>query len=97
MTTATATSNLAFDADVTLRLKRCLLDVLRLDLDPAAIDSQTNLYDLGLDSMSVVDLLVGIETEFKLTIEVDELSAELFGSFGNLESYIQARLEGVHA
>ena len=83
--------------DVALRLQRCLFEVLKLDLAPGALDDDTDLYELGLDSMSVVDILIGIETEFGLTIEVDELSADLFGKFGTLRRYIQSRVEPVDA
>lgn len=79
------------DDDVALRLKRMLLEVLRLDIPAEAITDKTNLYDLGLESLNVVDLLTEAESEFDIIVDVEDLSEELFARFGNLRRYIQEK------
>ncbi|MDK2125940.1 acyl carrier protein [Parachitinimonas caeni] len=78
------------------RLKRCVLDVLKLDLPTSAIADETSLYELGLDSLSVVDLLMAIESTFGIAIDVEELSAELFGQFLTLRDFLQQKATHAH-
>jgi acyl carrier protein len=47
-----------------------------------------------LDSMAVVGILTAVEEELGVTIDDDEISAEIFGSFGSLLEFLRAR-EGV--
>ncbi len=78
--------------DISLRLKRILLEVLRLDIPAETINDQTNLYDLGLESLNVVELLTDAESEFDIIVDVEDLSEELFAHFGNLRRYIQEKV-----
>lgn len=86
-----APAALADDAAETLR--RIVIEVLKLELEPAAIGDETNLYELGLESLNVVELLTQIEMAFEVTIDVDDLSTELFGRFGTLAAFVQRKLD----
>lgn len=59
---------------------------------PAALEESTPL--LGaipeLDSMAVVAILAGIQQEFGFPIEDDEVSAEIFHTFGDLRRFVDA-------
>ena len=78
--------------EIANQLKQILLDVLRLDIPLEAIKDQTNLYDLGLESLNVVELLTDAETEFDIIVDVEDLSEDLFARFGNLRRYIQEKV-----
>jgi acyl carrier protein len=57
------------------------------------INSQTNLItDLGLDSIGVLQLILGIEKEFGISIENHELDSETFSTIGNLVTVIEKKL-----
>ena len=77
---------------IALKLKQILLEVLRLDIPVEAITDKTNLYDLGLESLNVVELLTDAESEFDIIVDVEDLSEELFARFGNLRRYIQEKV-----
>lgn len=46
--------------------------------------------DLGLDSTSVIELLMSLEDTIGLEIDPDELGPEVFQTVGSLTDYIEA-------
>lgn len=72
------------------RMRRVLRDVLQLGSRAATLESRSPL--LGslpeLDSMAVASVLTGIEDEFDITIEDDEISAEMFETLGTLCDFV---------
>lgn len=77
--------------DIADQLRDAVLTVLQLDLPKDAITLETNLHDLGLESMNVVELLAEMEARFDITIDVEDLSATLFSRFGNLVEFVQRK------
>ncbi len=45
-----------------------------------------------LDSMAVVSLITALEDRFDITIEDDEIGADIFESLGSLASFIERKL-----
>ena len=66
------------------RTKRIVAIVAEVALrDPGTIDASTRLYsDLGLDSLSALELLVAIEDEF--SVEIDTDAAKRIKTVGDL-------------
>ena len=79
------------EQDIAAALRDVVLNVLQLDLPKDAITLETNLHELGLESMNVVELLADIEARFDITIDVEDLSAALFSRFGNLVEFVQRK------
>jgi len=79
------------EQDIADQLREVVLNVLQLDLPQDAITLETNLHELGLESMNVVELLTDMEARFDLTIDVEDLSATLFSRFGNLVEFVQRK------
>ncbi|MCP4218956.1 MAG: acyl carrier protein [bacterium] len=78
-----------------------LLDLLKsketmsLQLDVARIDKETSLLnDIALDSIQVLELLVAIENRFKVCIDTEEISLDLFDRFGDLVEHIHQKVHG---
>ncbi|MEK7205820.1 MAG: acyl carrier protein [candidate division NC10 bacterium] len=83
--------------DVLKKLKEILMVRLRFDPQRAAeITLETTLPNtvegsLGLDSLDILELLLGIEEEFKFVIdEREDLTAEFF-SLDNLSRFVLAK------
>ena len=58
-----------------------LLDILREVLDPVAgVEMDTDLFEAGLDSMAIMQLLIAIETRLGKAIPVREVTREKFKS-----------------
>lgn len=75
------------------RLKRILNDTLQLGARADALTAQSRL--LGsipeFDSMAVVAVLTMIEDEFGITVDDDEVSAEVFETLGTLSSFVEGK------
>ena len=73
-------------------LKKMILEITQMKVSPDQISDNANLFnDCGLDSTSVVDLVVGIEEEFGITIDEDELDVKLFQDLSELAALIEAK------
>lgn len=57
------------------------------------ISEDTSLiYDLVMDSIQILELLVTIEEAFSLTYEAQDLSADLFDKVSNLISFVETKI-----
>jgi acyl carrier protein len=75
-------------ADTISVLKQIVVDITRV----ADVGDNANLFeDCGLDSMSVLDLVLAIEEKFGITITPDELDSELFQRVSNLVRFIDSK------
>ncbi|PRG69086.1 phosphopantetheine-binding protein [Burkholderia multivorans] len=78
--------------DVAATIKTCLLNSLGSTLDTALISDDTNLFDLGVDSMNMTELLLQLEQRFGFTLAPEDLSSDLFTRFGNLVSFVESHV-----
>ncbi|KES03013.1 polyketide-8 synthase acyl carrier protein [Streptomyces toyocaensis] len=62
----------AIDTDSQARIKEIVCDVLELEEDEVT-DSSLFKEDHGADSLRAIEILAGLEKEFKVTIEQSEL------------------------
>ncbi|MEU9349551.1 acyl carrier protein [Streptomyces griseoloalbus] len=62
----------AIDTDSQVRIKEIVCDVLELEEDEVT-DSSLFKEDHGADSLRAIEILAGLEKEFKVTIEQSEL------------------------
>ena len=77
-----------------MRVKRCIIDAIGLDLAPTAIPDEIALLDkgLGLDSVAILRLVAALEEEFDIEIEDNVLRPELFQSVTTLSAYMASRV-----
>lgn len=77
--------------DIQNALKDALADVLKKELPE--LEPGTRLFsDLALDSTSVIELLMALEDTLGLQIDPDELTPDVFETFGALTAYVAACL-----
>ncbi len=79
------------------KVRKVLLQVLkRVDPNLSAKDitRETPLFGkgIGIDSIGIHQLVVGLEEEFDIIIEDDEVGTELFASLGALADYVSAKV-----
>lgn len=76
-------------------VKALSLNILQTDDSAGTIDLDTPL--LGhlpeFDSMSVVAILTAIEEQYGVSIEDDEVSADIFESWRSLTEFVAAKLD----
>ena len=76
--------------------KEVLVSVLGIEDRAATIEAGTPL--LGslpeLDSMAVLELVAALEQRFGVTIDDDEVTAEVFDTLGSLAALVDEKLPG---
>jgi acyl carrier protein len=78
--------------DIPAVLKACLQSVLGSTVPADLVQDETNLFDIGIDSMNMTDLLLGIEKRFNFTLAPEDLSSDLFLRFANLTAFVQSHV-----
>ncbi len=72
------------------KLKEIIAEVLSVDKDEVTLDT-TFMDDLGADSLDVYQIIMGIEQEFELTVDTDEV--ENIKTVGDAVELIKAARE----
>ena len=68
--------------DLAPRVKDLIVRRLKLDIDPTTIQSDAPLFGegLGLDSIDALELVLGLEQEFGIKVEDEEVGVKAFAS-----------------
>ena len=69
------------------RVKNVIVDQLSVDADEVTLEASF-VDDLGADSLDVVELIMGLETEFD--IEIRDEDAEKISTVGDAVEYIKS-------
>jgi acyl carrier protein len=83
----------AVGADVQDRVLALVEAILKQNSIAARVGPETRLVDVGLTSMDMVSLMLGVEAEFDFTIPQPEITPENFQSIETLESLIVRQLQ----
>jgi acyl carrier protein len=80
--------------DTLTQIKKILRDTLNLSdrADRLTADSALLGGVPEFDSMAVVTVMTALENEFDITLEDDELSAEVFATVGSLAEFVSTKL-----
>jgi acyl carrier protein len=81
------------DDGIRARITALVGDILAQNSITAAIGPDTLLVDIGLTSMDMVNLMLGVEAEFDFTIPQEQITPENFQSVRTLERLVSAQLQ----
>ena len=75
------------------RVKELIVRRLKLDVDPASIENAAPLFGegLGLDSIDALELVLGLEQEFGIKVEDEEVGVKAFASVDALVDFIEQK------
>ena len=87
----------AFDTDVRERIIKLVKGILEQNSLTANVTPAARLVDIGLTSMDMVNLMLGVEAEFDFTIPQPEITPENFQSVEALRRMVVSQLQPVKA
>jgi acyl carrier protein len=87
----------SFSADVQLRVLALVKAILEQNAMAVEVGPESRLVDVGLTSMDMVNLMLGVEAEFDFTIPQSEITPENFQSVETLQLMIVNQLQPEHA
>ncbi len=85
----------ALTTDIRSRVMALIKAILEQNAISATVDPDTRLVDVGLTSMDMVNLMLGVEAEFDFTIPQPEITPENFQSVKSLEAMVIGQLQAV--
>ena len=87
----------SFDADIRRRIVVLVQTILEQNSIAADVHPDARLVDVGLTSMDMVNLMLGVEAEFDFTIPQAEITPENFQSVETLERMVAQELRATQA
>lgn len=86
-------SDTATASELKDRIKRVIVERLKLDVEPSEIDNGQSLFGegLGLDSIDALELVLGIEQEFGVKIEDEEVGSRALASVDSLAEFVESK------
>ena len=78
--------------DVRNRIVTLVKSILEQNAMSVQVDPDTRLVDVGLTSMDMVNLMLGVEAEFDFMIPQDQITPENFQSVETLERLVAGQL-----
>ena len=87
----------SFDADIRRRIVVLVQTILEQSSIAADVLPDSRLVDVGLTSMDMVNLMLGVEAEFDFTIPQAEITPENFQSVETLERMVAKELRAAQA
>jgi acyl carrier protein len=87
----------SFDADIRGRIVVLVQTILEQNSIAADVHPDARLVDVGLTSMDMVNLMLGVEAEFDFTIPQAEITPENFQSVETLERMVMKELGAAQA
>jgi acyl carrier protein len=83
----------AVTTDIRTRVMALVKAILEQNAITASVEPDTRLVDVGLTSMDMVNLMLGVEAEFDFTIPQAEITPENFQSIKSLELMVAGQLQ----
>ncbi|MEY9125251.1 acyl carrier protein [Bradyrhizobium yuanmingense] len=83
----------SFYSDLRNRITKLVKGILEQNSLAAEVTPSAKLVDIGLTSMDMVNLMLGVEAEFDFTIPQSEITPENFQSVETLERMVAMQLQ----
>jgi len=83
----------SFSANIEDRILILVRSILEQNSIAAEVNTESRLVDIGLTSMDMVNLMLGVESEFDFTIPQSEITPENFQSVRTLERMVVSQLK----
>jgi len=77
------------------RLKKMIVERLFMRISPEEIEDEKSLIDVyGVDSVSLLELVGGIEEEFEIEVEDEDFNVSSFETVTALSTFVKGKMAG---
>lgn len=81
---------MALPQNLSLEIRKMIVERLFLPEAPEEIKEDANLFDeYGVDSVSLLEMIVGLEEEFGITVDADGFDPSRFQTVADICSYVK--------
>ncbi len=81
------------EESVERRLKKMIVERLFMKISPDEIEDEKSLINVyGVDSVSLLELVVGIEEEFGIEVEDEDFDVRSFETVAALSTFVQGKM-----
>jgi acyl carrier protein len=79
--------------ELAAKVKDLIVRRLKLEIDPASIQDDAPLFGegLGLDSIDALELVLGLEQEFGIKVQDEEVGVKAFASVNALCDFVEQK------
>jgi len=86
------------DKSIEDTIREMLVERLFLKVEPSEIEDDARLMEtFGVDSVSVFEIVVGLEEVYGLSFEDEEFDIEIFQSVRSISEYVRRKIEAQEA
>lgn len=80
--------------NINSRIRKVLIEKMLSGVDPEEIKDDTPLIELGVgvDSVATLELIVALESEFKISIDEEDINQNLLENIDRIAEYIGKQL-----
>jgi len=80
--------------DVETQIKEMIVERCFLSIEPAAIGDEDDLMEsVGLDSVQILEVVVGLEEVFGITFEDSDFDLENFRNLASIAAYVRSKAD----
>lgn len=62
-------------------------------MDETELKNDSSLVDYGIDSILLIEIVIGLESEFDIVIDDDDLQENIFKSINTIAEYITNKID----
>lgn len=77
---------------ITTSVREVVEQILGIDSRVTPIVPNSNLFDLGADSMNVVEIVIGLEEKFNTSFDLEGVDSSVFKQFSALEAMVRSHI-----
>ena len=74
-------------------VREVVIKALNIETESFEMSDDANLFDLGADSMSIVDLFLQLEERFDVKFEEAQIRPEMFKRLADLVEFVRSQVE----
>lgn len=78
---------------IVVEVEKVVKDKIKKYMDETELKNDSSLVDYGIDSILLIEIVIGLESEFDIVIDDDDLQENIFKSINTIAEYITNKMD----